>query len=454
MAKFLVEVRQLQEVDGDYLWKRIGQIDSYLSLDVILRYNDVGSWTLVLPANSPQAALLAPGTGVVVWYEGLYEPILSGPVRSIKSGWDESNPWPGTVEISGPDDNCLMAEHLCMPNPMAGLVNGQFQDYKLSKPYYTWVDESDPTKPKSVPYSVERLIRALPWYNFSANGNNAARNVNGCEFMPPEEWPLDTAYPKTTYNLRFETILEVVKSRAETGVMADGSTKPMGYKWIWDQITEKIKMDIYYPVNTPGLGKSVRFSRDDGNIAAYSYTLVAPKSNWMLFGLDQETAEHPETQHLYIADKRWDTTEWTMSAESYKDQTSTSIYIRDVDGKLIVGADGKPQFDTKAINTLIDTEWQSEAPMGGLTVTPIDTKGCKFGIHYYLGDLVTVIENDVETTSVLREVHFSDGSNGPTIQSTIGDSSATETPGLYKEIQRIWAALRRTQKNKAGSIYG
>jgi hypothetical protein len=176
----------------------------------------------------------------------------------------------------------------------------------------------------------------------------------------------------------------------------------------------------------------------------------------MLFGLDQETANHPESQHLYIADKRADTNvaEWNMSAEAFKDSTSTSLYKLDANNLPIVDVGGHKTVDTDTLNTLVATEWLNDAPMGGLTVTPVDTEGCKFGVHYWLGDLVTVVENDVETTSVLREVHLSDDTNGPVIQSTIGDASVSETPELYKQIRKIWRALRKTQQTKTGVIYG
>jgi hypothetical protein len=455
MGKFLVEVRQLQNIAGDWRYKRIGQIDTYLSLDVIIRYNDVGSWVLTMPADSPQASLLGPGTGVVISYEGLYAPILSGPVRVVKSGWDGSNPWPGTIEFSGPDDNIIMQEHICMPNPTQALVSGQYATYLQSKAYDTYVDNSDPKNPKSAPFSMERLIQRLAYDNFG-DGSISGRKVNGCSFAPPASWPAVTAFPKTTYNLRFETVLDAVKSRAEVAVMADGTTKPMGFRWVWDTDLEKLVMKVYYPNNTPALGKGVRFSRENGNLASYSYTLEAPKSNWMLVGLDQEVTDKPETQHLYIADKRADVdvVDWQMSAESYKDETSVSLYLRDVDGKLIMDATLKPQLDTKTINTTIDTAWQSEAPIGGLIVTPLDTKGCRFGVHYWLGDLVTVVEGEAETTSILREVHLTDGSSGVSIQSTIGDSTATETPALYKELRKVWAAIRKAQKTKTGVIYG
>lgn len=462
MGKFTVEVRQLVQVASDWRWKRIGQIDSYLSLDVIIRYNDVGAWTLVLAADNPQAALIQPGTGVVISYEGLSAPVLTGPVRAIKSAWDSSsNSYPGTIEFSGPDDNILMEEHITLPDPTVSLVGGQFNSpfgpYTINKASDTYVTvTNDPANPnKLAPYSIERLLRQLVYYNFG-DGSNAGRLVKGCSFVPPASWPAITAYPRTTYDLRNISILEAAKSRAEVATMSDGSKKPIGYRWVWDASTEKIGMTLYYPNNTPALGKAVRFSRENGNLTSYAYTLAAPKSTWMLFGMDTETANKPETQHLYIADKRTDpdVVDWNMSAEAYKDASSVSIYKLDADNKPIVGSTGAKTFDTDAVKTAVDTEWLNDAPLGGLTVTPIDTEGCKFGIHYWLGDLVTIVERDVETTSVLREVHLSDDSSGPIIQSTIGDSSATETPALYKEVKKLWRALRKTQQTKTGVIYG
>ena len=57
----LVESLDLVQVGSDWRWVRTGQIDRWLKVEVIVRYNDVGSWSLTLPMAGPQADLLGPG---------------------------------------------------------------------------------------------------------------------------------------------------------------------------------------------------------------------------------------------------------------------------------------------------------------------------------------------------------------------------------------------------------
>src|SRR5690606_11322488 len=109
MGRFLVEVTQLitHDEDGnplkrrDQSWERIGMIDQYLRLNIIRRINDVSTSRIRCIPGTDQAKLLTPGRGVVSWYEGMEEPLLSGRLRSIERYWDDTNRGPGSVDFIG-----------------------------------------------------------------------------------------------------------------------------------------------------------------------------------------------------------------------------------------------------------------------------------------------------------------------------------------------------------------
>lgn len=445
MSEFVVEATELELVGTEWLWRRRGQIDTYTGLDVLLRYNDVGSWSLRVPVASQQAKLLGPGKGLVVWYEGLERPLMSGPVRQVRRTWGPEDNGLGSIEFSGPDDNTLFAERLCFPDRANGLTlpgtNG-FGGYRQTK---AW--DGDDTS-----YSAERLVHELAYYNMGP-GNNAGRRALGVSLSLTGA-PSATAYPRTNYKLRFETITEALKTRLETATDSGGNKAPVAYRWVWDQVLEQTVLLVTKPYSDPSLGKGVRFSQEIGNLRSFEYVLAAPRANMFTMGLDQEDDTKPETQNLFLADKRTEAPEWKMTAEIFAEHNDVSLYKRDTEGLIIIGTDDKPIIDMEAINAAIAQDLSEYGPTGSLSIEPIDTAGCMFGRDYWLGDLVTVIEDGEEITDVLREVHITDDGSGPVIIPTIGSPDASETPNLYKSVQRLWTALNRIQRLKQGNRYG
>jgi hypothetical protein len=182
--------------------------------------------------------------------------------------------------------------------------------------------------------------------------------------------------------------------------------------------------------------------------------MVAPKADWVLLGLDQDTSDKPETQNLWIADQRTQDTDWRVSTEIYSEHTDVSMYKRDANDAIIIGTDNKPVIDTDAINTAIAADVQNNAAVGALSIEPIDSVGSTFGTDYWLGDLVTVVIAGTEITDVLREVHLTEDVNGPVVTPTIGTQDASQTPQLYTEIRKIWDAVNRSRRVKQGIKFG
>lgn len=447
MSKFTIEVTHPTTVGTDVFHRRIGQIDTYLSLDVIARFNDVGSWSIRLLDETDQGDLLQPGNGVVIWYEGLTNmPVMSGPIRQIDRSWSDTDSGPGTITVSGVDHNTLFAEHICLPDPANGLTLPDSGGLNGNRQTVAWYGDN-------TPQSLERLIYSLAYYNFGA-GNTAGRTIKGLTIPSPSSWPSATDYPRTTYQLRFEAVLEALRTRTDVSVDAGGNPVPVGWWWSWDRATETVKLETYRPFNDPTMGKSVRFSQEIGNLKSYSYSLIAPKADWFLLGLDQDTSDKPETQNLYIADQRAQDIDWHVSAEVYSEHTDVSLFKRDADGAIIIGTDSKPEPNTDAINTAIAADAANNGPIGSLSIEPIDSVGCQFGRDYWLGDLVTIVISGTEITDVLREVHLQEDVNGAVITPTIGTQDASQTPQLYSEIRKIWDAVNRSRRVKQGIKFG
>ena len=61
-----------------------------------------------------------------------------------------------------------------------------------------------------------------------------------------------------------------------------------------------------------------------------------------------------------------------------------------------------------------------------MAVTPSDDQNMRYGYEWGLGDLVTVVINDAEASSVVNEVGIAIGSDGVRIAATLGTPNATD----------------------------
>jgi hypothetical protein len=110
VSEITVEVR-------DSTLTRVGQITAqYLvGFESVLRLNNVGNWSITLPAGNDMAeALRQPGAGLIV--TGPQGVILSGPTTSAtldKTSQDPEGEW----QIAGVDDSVILADHLAFPDP-------------------------------------------------------------------------------------------------------------------------------------------------------------------------------------------------------------------------------------------------------------------------------------------------------------------------------------------------
>lgn len=427
----------------DWRYRRIGILDSYTALDVVVRYNDVGAWSVTMPLGAPQTAYMKPGVRLAVWLPDMAYPVISGPLTAIDRQWSDEAPGPGLAVYSGTCDNQVLSERAAWPTPgQAPVLGSDAAGYRLPDAYY---GDNKPT-------SVERFIRKLAYDNFGP-GAWAPRQEPGYAHTDPSTWPAATATPSTTYQLRFETLLESLQARVESGDDGASGKVPMGFRWAYNRSTEKIELVVFKPTQNPKPG--VRFSREIGNLLSFDYKLIAPKAVRYVMGLQSDDSDHPEMQDLWIGDKTDQAPEWGSHAEVFVDHTDVPFYQRDKDNKIIwpngTPTPGQhPVNNWDAINRALDADYQESGATASLSVTPINTVGCRIGRDYWLGDRVSVQMDGVQITEVLREIHLTDGPDGPVIEPTIGTFNASETPAIYSNIRQIWKAVERLQRLRGG----
>src|SRR5690606_10657830 len=90
---------------------RIGEITDFNKLDLIPRFNDVGSFVLDIPTDSSAAKdLIKPKAGIIVKKDG--KPLLSGTITSRKRSFSASG---DSMTLSGKDDMKFIADTLAYP---------------------------------------------------------------------------------------------------------------------------------------------------------------------------------------------------------------------------------------------------------------------------------------------------------------------------------------------------
>ncbi|WP_308433628.1 Gp37-like protein [Streptomyces hiroshimensis] len=405
LRRYRVDVR-------DAALRRVGQVDAYTSLDVIVRHLDVGTWSLTLPATHPQARLLTTGQGVIIWPEttagggtgeAAAEPLLSGPVTKIRHDWSSSTGTGGTLTFSGTCDNAPLGDRLAFPDPSRAPDNG---NGRYSVDY--WVRQGPAADIVRELVAANLGGRALP-----------GRRVAGLDTTPPPGTPAATG-PAATARLRFDTVLSAVQTLATGAGLSVRIVQP-------DPTTARLALAIA-PVRD--LSREVRLSPQFGNLSAYSYELTAPKATRAVVAAQGQGADRFFWQWTTPDAER----DWHRTAETFVDQRDTPVPAR------LDASD--PQYTAlaeAAARALEQSGQQAE-----LSLSPIDTPQMTYGRHYQVGDTVTVTTaGGVDLAYPVREVHVSDSAETTTVQATVGTANATKTPALYGQVRRLWQAVHQ-----------
>lgn len=232
--KFTIEVRNT-------LYERVGLIEQYTRFEAVVRYCDVGSWTLSIDASLPESNLISEGGGIIVWTPGLVEPLFSGPVKEITREWSDQFP-AVQVTFTGKTDEQWLHERVIFPNP-ALTVNGQDKDRETGAR----------TAAGALSYLASRNIGAQA----RAERVHPYLTVDVADFGPT-----------INVSARFDVLGEYLSQIATIG--------RVGFKVV--QEGTGIRMKIFAPVNRTD---DVIFSPDLGNLADYKYSISAPEATWV-----------------------------------------------------------------------------------------------------------------------------------------------------------------------------
>lgn len=392
-------------------YERVGVVEQYTSLTVISRYNGVGAWTLAVPADSNEAAILQPGGGIIVWIEGVPTPVMSGPVTAVSHLWSADQPGKGQVVYTGVSDETLLWSRITLPVPSAA-ANAQTADR------YSYTGKAGA--------ALGQLVRV-----------NAGPAARADRIIPNLDVPASSIGPGVAVSTRFDPLgVKLAEVGASTGI---------GWR-LRQGVTDRLTFETFAPrVHDSG---EVIFSPENGTLASYTYRLSAPTASRFVVGAQGEGRNRWLAQY---DDPSTAPHEWSRTPlERFVDRRDIPV-ARGANGSPVNPDDVNQPADPEALAQLDQaaSEAMAEAAaLGELSVSPIDTDTLRYGVHYQVGDVVTVDIHGKRITDVLREVRLSDGSDGPRVEPVIGTDGASATPGLYREVRRLWTSLRKLEARR------
>lgn len=375
----------------DAALNKVGELDDYQSLEMLLKFNDVSTWQLTVDRRNRLAAdLIADGAGIVVSRSGVS--ILSGYWTDQEHNKSDTT---NTLTLSGVDDTVWLKRRLAHPQPGS-----------TAPPYSTTAED----------FRVATATTVMRDYV----GINEGVTAVAARKIAAVLRDADIAYGATvTGRGRWQNLLALLQEMAVAGAV---NGLPPGFRLVQEGLVLRYKN--YVPVDRTA---SAVFSEGLGNLAAFTYKRTAPEANYVYVG----GAGTGTGRTIY----------------EQPDSDSIAVWGR-IEGELV---DAQSAATTAELAQAAAKALADNGVKTALSVTPIDTDTLAYGIHYGLGDKVTAVldvvgpgNEDVVGDSVqdvLRECRVSLTPDASTVTPTVGgqDSSAN----MLRMVRRLIDQGRR-----------
>lgn len=403
---------RVEVIDRDL--KRIGEIDTWISLNITVRLSQEGIWQLLIKDGTEQAELLQRGGGVIIWQEGVSKPLLSGQIDTFQKYWTKvQHTGPGSLFVSGKCHNSLAYRRLAFVDPSKPVS----QQYLASGATRT-------VKAQKGPLIYNELLKAL------GPGALSDRRVSGVTLTSA------AIGDSVSDTLRFDSLGNKFEEWCKN--------RDIAYRLIANADTQKIDLEIFKPRDR---SKDIRFSPELGNLTEYIWTLSAPKVTRAIVGCAGEGKDRYLKQKIDTVSEQ----EWGMQIEQFVDRRDIQVLTDTATGlpKKAEPTMTDADFTTakEAIDDALTTALAEGEKDGNFQIYPIDTESCLFGRDYFVGDIVTVAVDGQEYSDVVREVTISvdDGGNAVDIRPKIGEQGAGDPLNLYKTVYEMQRKLARLQ---------
>lgn len=416
----------------DSTFNLIGQIEDFQSLVVTLKYNDVGTWELTVPADSPGAQLLDrvanPGGGIVLLRNGVQ--LMAGPARGHR--WSRSGgTGNGVLTVVGLDDNWILASRLVWPDPTKAIGD------QTMPVWYT----------NTALQPAETIMRNLVASQMARGTPHVLGTTD-----------LGRGLSQQTPKWRFNTVMDSLQQMSVLSKPTSDTRGELGFK-VTQVVASPLfpipflKFDVFLSNDH---SDTVRFSFNVGNLAEAEYTTTAPQATYLVSGAGQTSDGSTAVGSSGTgADLNKSLFEWSRTDDFYP-----SIYSEG-----FLNASEIDPLDANAVAQMqqqVSDYWSTNGGQVAATFKAIDTAGMAFGEHYLLGDFVTVELPQLTFVERVRQIglaYSADGGEDLTL--AVGTENGTYgrlTPGhaisrqfdvYVKTAQARYAKLKADEAAKA-----
>lgn len=362
ISDITVEVR-------DDTFNRIGQIlpKDLVGFKAVLRFNNVGSWEITLPAGHEVGEILRlPGSGIIV--TGPSGVILSGPTMSATNSKTRENP-NGEWLITGVDDSVILGERLAYPDPTSADVTAQ-----------------------ATPYDVRHTIASTAMIGYVSDniGPTGAlqRKISNLSVVA------DPALGSYVYPAaRFDIL----------GELLSGIASIDGLGFDVKQTDGILEFQVYQPEDRSGY---IRMDVANNTLSSTQYAYGSHSLSRAIVagqgeGSNRQFVEVTSTESLSAE------TLWGRRIETFIDQRNTS------DADELEQAGQEKLADGGATLTSVD-------------VTPSSDLTMAYGQDWGLGDKVTVVVDEQEVQAIVTTVSMSIESDGIRVGATVGEPTGVD----------------------------
>lgn len=393
--------------------KRIGQITDFTQLDLIPRFNAVGSFALDLPTDSFAAReLIKPKYGIIVKKDGvnIFGGTVTGRQRSFNADGD-------SLTLSGVDDMAYLAHRLAYPEPS---VDFHLQDYDVRTGL------------------AEKIMKEYVDVNAGPNAPVTSRRM--LSIQPDMGLGL-----KVTGRARFHNLLEFLSSLALTG-------GGLGFNVV--QVGQSLEFRVYRPTDKT---KTAFFSPLLGNLAEFKYSHDNPEANMVIVGgggegkdrilkWKQDNASIAKFGRIETFKDRRDTTEQEEVEQS-------------LDEALVEGSE-QHIFSFTPVDTpqlSFNKDYSLGDKVSIVLTQPNEVIDIET-LHYFISayqsvpvqsERVRKIQSKLDVIQdIVREVKISITPNGDVISPTVGteDSNTRSILGIFDKMKKLTKRINHLER--------
>jgi hypothetical protein len=281
----------------------LAMIDVYESATFVARYNEVSTFEVVMPADTPAARVLLESKRPRVLLYANAAVYRSGPLVRIDREADADGA--ETLTLSGTDDLVWLRRRLAHPQPGT-----------TSPPFSTSAYDARTG-------SASQVIAGYVDRN-AGPGAVAARQVPGLTVPTPAPFG-----PVVSTSARYQTLLEFIQGIA--------TAAGVGFR------VRNLVFEVFAPS-----GRAV-FSTDLGTLAGYSAVVEAPDLTWVyVAGQGEGTAREIREYANWSGQEAWG------RIEGFVDRRDTAVAaeLDQAGAEALAGADRPPVIDMQAVDTV------------------------------------------------------------------------------------------------------